>query len=137
MLLAAFGFQYVGDLDPCEMCIWQRWPHAAAVLVGGFALAFRNALLPILGAMATMTTAGLGLYHAGVERKWWMGPNTCTSPPVSDLSVKELMEQIMAAPLVRCDDIPWEMYGISMAGWNALVSLGLAGLWFLAAGARN
>ncbi|OIQ29453.1 MAG: disulfide bond formation protein B [Alphaproteobacteria bacterium MedPE-SWcel] len=133
LLLGAFGFQYIGELAPCKMCIWQRYPHGAAVGFGALALLIPGSILPYLGALAALTTSGIGAFHAGVERGWWEGPTTCTSGPIDGLSSEELMNQIMSAPLVRCDDIPWEMLGLSMAGWNAALSLGLAALWLAAA----
>ncbi|MBK0329437.1 disulfide bond formation protein B [Rhodobacteraceae bacterium F11138] len=133
LLLGAFGFQHLGGMPPCKLCLWQRWPHAAAVLIGVLALALPGRGLPLIGAAAALTTAGIGLYHAGVEYGWWPGPSTCTSGPIGGLSPQELMDQIMAAPLVRCDDIPWQMLGLSMAGWNALASILLAMLWVMAA----
>jgi disulfide bond formation protein DsbB len=133
LLLGAFGFQHLGGLAPCKLCLWQRWPHAAAIAIGAVALLLPGRALPLLGALAALTTAGVGLYHTGVERGWWPGPTTCTSGPIGNLTPQELMDQIMAAPLVRCDDVPWEMLGMSMASWNALVSLGLALIWLAAA----
>ena len=133
MLAAAFGFQHLGELPPCKMCIWQRWPHAAAVVVGLVGALVVHRYLAYAGALAALATSGIGFYHAGVEQDWWEGPSTCTSAPVGDLSVKDLLNQILEAPLVRCDEIPWELFGLSMAGWNAVVSLGLAGIWVLAA----
>ncbi|WP_170432497.1 disulfide bond formation protein B [Ruegeria arenilitoris] len=137
LLLAAWGFQYLGGMAPCKLCIWQRYPHGAAVLFGVLAFAFPGVrLLPLLGAAAAAATSGIGVYHAGVERGLWEGPSSCTSGSISGLSAEELMEQIMAAPLVRCDDIPWEMFGLSMAGWNALLSAGLVLVWLAAWRAR-
>lgn len=137
LLLAAWGFQYLGGMAPCKLCIWQRYPHGAAVLIGALAFAFPGVrLLPLLGAVAAAATSGIGVYHAGVERGLWEGPSSCTSGSISGLSAEELMEQIMAAPLVRCDDIPWEMFGLSMAGWNALLSAGLVLVWLAAWRAR-
>jgi disulfide bond formation protein DsbB len=133
LLLGAFGFQHLGGLAPCKLCLWQRWPHAAAIAIGAVAMLLPGRALPLLGALAALTTAGIGLYHTGVERGWWPGPTTCTSGPIGNLTPQELMDQIMAAPLVRCDDVPWEMLGLSMASWNALVSLGLALIWLAAA----
>ncbi len=132
LLLGALAFEHIGGLAPCKMCIWQRWPHLAAVAIGilFLVLAWRPALL--LGALAAAVTAGIGLFHAGVEQGWWDGPDTCTSGPIENLSADELMSQIMAAPLVRCDEIAWSLAGISMAGWNAIVSLTLAILWLAA-----
>ena len=137
LLAGAFGFQVIGGLAPCHLCLLQRWPHAAAVLVGGLILALRHTgmarLLPWAGALAALTTAGLGAYHTGVERKWWLGPSTCTSGDVGALSAKDLLAQIQAAPVVQCDQVAWEMLGLSMASWNMALSLALAGLWLYAA----
>lgn len=137
LLLGAWGFQYLGGLAPCKMCIWQRYPHGAAVLIGALALALpRATLLPLLGALAALTTAAIGVFHAGVEQKWWEGPSSCTSGDIGGLSTEDLMEQIMSAPLVRCDDIPWQMFGLSMAGWNAVLSGVLVLVWIAAWRAR-
>ncbi len=137
LLLGALGFQYIGGLPPCDLCIWQRWPHLAAVILGAAALALPGRLLPLLGAVAALTTSGFGLYHTGVERGWWEGPSTCTSGPVGGLTPDQLMEQIMSAPLVRCDEVPWELLGLSMASWNALAALVLALVWLAAARAAR
>lgn len=133
LLLGALGFQYIGEMSPCKLCYWQRYPHAAAAGIGLLALIIPGAVLPYLGALAALATAGVGAYHTGVERGWWEGPSTCTSGPIGGLSPDQLMEQIMAAPLVRCDEVPWEMLSLSMASWNALASFGLALLWISAA----
>ncbi len=96
----------------------------------------RATLLPLLGALAALTTAAIGVFHAGVEQKWWEGPSSCTSGDIGGLSTEDLMEQIMSAPLVRCDDIPWQMLGLSMAGWNAVLSGVLVLVWIAAWRAR-
>ncbi len=133
LLLGAWGFQYIGGFAPCKMCIWQRYPHGAAIVLGVLAFAFPGIRpLPLLGALAAATTASVGFYHAGVEQGWWEGPSTCTSGDIGGLSAEELMNQIMSAPLARCDEIPWEMFGISMAGWNGLISAGLVLVWIAA-----
>nr|WP_040618581.1 disulfide bond formation protein B [Roseovarius nubinhibens] len=132
LLVGAFGFQHLGGLPPCKLCIWQRYPHALAVLIGVAAVAIRGRLLPLLGLAAALTTAGVGLYHTGVERGWWEGPTTCTSSGTSGLSADDLFDKIMTAPVVRCDDVAWELLGLSMASWNGILSLGLAALWLLA-----
>lgn len=140
LLLGALGFQYIGGLPPCPMCIWQRWPHLAAVLIALLALTvlcrFRRPLA-LAGALAAAVTAGIGAYHAGVERGWWPGPSSCTGLDPAGLSPDQLLEQLAAAPLVRCDDIVWEFLGITMAGWNAILSGVLAVLWLSAALARR
>lgn len=132
LLLGAFAFQHIGGMAPCDLCLWQRWPHGAAVVTGVLALALPGRLLPLLGAAAALATAAIGGYHTGVERGWWEGPTTCTSGPVGGLSAQDLMAQIMAAPLVRCDEVPWELFTLSMATWNMLASLGLAFCWLMA-----
>lgn len=132
LLAGAFAFQYLGGLAPCPLCLWQRWPHAAAIGIAALAVAVPGRLLPSFGAIAALTTAGIGVYHTGVERAWWQGPDTCTSSPMGEISAKDLLGQIMDAPLIRCDDVAWEMLGLSMASWNAVLSLGLAGIWLLA-----
>ncbi|AHD00731.1 disulfide bond formation protein B [Leisingera methylohalidivorans] len=133
LLLGALGFQYIGEMAPCKLCYWQRYPHAAAAGIGVLALIIPGTLLPYLGALAALATAGVGAFHTGVERGWWEGPSTCTSGPIGGLSPDQLLDQIMAAPLVRCDEAPWEMLSLSMASWNAIASFGLALLWFAAA----
>jgi disulfide bond formation protein DsbB len=132
LLLGAWGFQALG-YPPCKLCLWQRWPHAAAILIGALALWMRGPVLPGLGAVAAFATGGIGLYHTGVERGWWPGPDTCTSGPIAGLSPDELMDQILTAPLIRCDEVAWQFLTLSMASWNMLISLALAALWVMAA----
>ena len=133
LLLGAFVFQAMG-YAPCKLCLWQRWPHAAAVLVGIAVLAWRpHPLLGLAGAVAAAATGAVGVFHAGVEQGWWQGPDTCTSAPIGNLTAEELLNQIMTAPLVRCDEIAWQLAGLSMAAWNAIMSFALAALWLWAA----
>jgi disulfide bond formation protein DsbB len=134
LLGGAFAFQYIGGLAPCQLCLWQRWPHAAAILIGVIALATGWRGLLWLGALAALTTAGIGVFHVGVEQGWWEGLATCTAGSISGLSTADLLNPAadVAAP-VRCDAIAWQLLGISMAGWNVIVSLGLAAVWILAA----
>ena len=136
LLMGAFGFQYLGGLAPCPMCIWQRWPHAAAVLIGIAAVTLlwqQRRLLSCLGFLSMIISAGLGLFHAGVEQLWWEGPTTCSGADPSSMNADELLNSILNAPLVRCDEIVWDLWGITMAGWNAVISFGLAMLWLFAA----
>lgn len=131
MLLAAWTSQYFG-YAPCKMCIWQRWPHGAAALIGVIAMITPLAIMPLLGAIAAAITGAIGVYHSGVEQKWWEGPNTCTSGDITELTTDQLMDQILGAPLVRCDEISWVFAGLSMATWNAILSFGLAAIWIWA-----
>lgn len=143
LLGGAFAFQYLGGLAPCKLCLWARWPHGAAILIGLVALVlsgsarrgavWRGPLLPVLGAGAALATAAVGVYHTGVEKTWWEGPTTCSSGPIDGLDPAALLQQILAAPVVRCDEVAWAMWGISMASWNAILSAGLAVIWLLAA----
>lgn len=133
LLLGAFGFQYLGGLAPCKLCLWQRWPHAVAVVIGVLALMLPGRVLPLAGALVALCSGALGLYHMGVEQGWWLGPATCSSAQPGNLSADALFEQIMAAPVVRCDEIPWQMLGLSMAGWNMVLSVALAAVWVMAA----
>ncbi|GMG80851.1 disulfide bond formation protein B [Paralimibaculum aggregatum] len=136
MLLAAFGFQYLGGLAPCPMCLWQRWPHAAAAVLAVLAVtAFwrMHRTLAGLGAVAMLVSAALGFYHAGVEQGWWRGLSGCVAPDPSALSADALLTQILETDIVRCDEIPWSFLGLSMAAWNAVVSLGIAVVWIWSA----
>jgi disulfide bond formation protein DsbB len=132
LLGGAFVFQMLG-YAPCKLCLWQRWPHVAAVLIGGLALAFGGRVWAYVGALAAFTASGLGLYHTGVEQNWWEGPTTCTSGSIAGIDPEALLEQILAAPVVRCDEVAWQLLGLSMASWNALASLVLVIIWIAAA----
>jgi len=133
LLLGAFAFEHLGSLAPCKMCIWQRWPHAFAIVLGGYAYLSGNRTLAILCGIIVLFGAFIGFYHAGVEQGWFEGPSTCTSAPIGDLTTEQLLDQIQNAPLVRCDEIPWSFVGLSMAAWNGIISLGLSVIWLLSA----
>ena len=126
LMLGALGSQYIGGLHPCEMCYWQRWPHDAAIVLALFAFGTRvdkaSHILVALAALAIMVSGGIGLFHAGVEYGWWEGLTACTAT-ISG-SGDDLLKSIMNAPLVRCDVAPWSLFGISLAGYNFLLSLG-------------
>lgn len=134
LLGGAFAFQYVGGLIPCVLCIYQRWPHGVAVLIGLLALRSRGAGLPLLGMLAAAATAGIGFYHAGVELGWFAGLATCTVDTLQGVSVGDLLNtDVVVGKPVRCDAVPWALLGVSMAGWNAILSSLLAVVWGLAA----
>ncbi|MBB6254091.1 disulfide bond formation protein B [Nitrospirillum iridis] len=119
--------QYVGGLHPCEFCLWQRWAYVAAIvaLLPGLANPrFRTASL-VLGGVAFLAGAAIAGFHAGVEQHWWQGFTTCSSSLSKTLTLEQLREQLMAAPLVRCDEAQWTWHGISMAAFNFPVSLAL------------
>lgn len=137
LLLGALGFQAAG-YAPCELCILQRWPHLAAVIAAALigALGWRRPLA-VLGLLAALMAAALGAYHAGVELGWWQGPSHCSGgiADIARMSPADLMKSIKAAAPVRCDEVAWQLLGISMAGWNAMLSAGLAALWARSAAA--
>ncbi|MEO0830271.1 MAG: disulfide bond formation protein B [Pseudomonadota bacterium] len=133
LLLGAWGFQYIGGLAPCKMCYWQRWPHIAAIVIGILAFAGRIRWVPLLGGLSALTTAGIGIYHTGVERRWWEGPSSCSGTnQLEGLSGADLLSTEGVGTIVMCDQVAWEMAGLSMASWNAVFSLCLAALWLAA-----
>ena len=134
LLLGAFAFQYLGGLAPCKMCIWQRWPHGLAIVIG--LIAWRAGIFAWLGGLVVAVGAGIGFYHAGVETGLFSGPDSCTSGPIGNQSAEELLASILNTPLVRCDEIAWSLFGISMAGWNAVLSVVLVVFWIKAAVAK-
>lgn len=130
LLGGALAFQYLGHLAPCEMCLWQRWPHVAALGLGLVAWALGNRRGVVgLAAVAVLVAAAIGYFHAGVEYHWWAGPAACTGPAFS--TGADFITAALAAPMIRCDAAAWSLFGISMAGYNALISTGIGGfaLW--------
>ena len=120
-LISQYGF----GLYPCEMCMWQRWPHLAAIILALPALLFRAKSwavpLVVAAAIAILISGLIGGFHAGVEYDWWEGFTSCaTNIPAGG----DMLDMIMNAPLVRCDVAPWSLFGISLAGYNFLLSVG-------------
>ena len=126
LMAGALGSQYIGGLYPCEMCHWQRWPHYAAILIAlaAFATAGRPATsrrLVIVAALCILVSGLIGAFHAGVEYGWWEGLTQCSRMPSPGTG--NMLADIMATPLIRCDVAQWTLFGISLAGWNALFSI--------------
>jgi len=123
LLAGAWGFQLIGHLYPCEMCHWQRWPHYAALPIAllAFVPGMPQRPLVALAAIAIAVSGAIGVAHAGVEYHWWQGFTPCTS---TFSSGGDTLTAIMNAPVVRCDAPQWTFAGISLAGFNAIVSLG-------------
>ena len=133
LLAGAFGSQYLGGLYPCEMCWWQRYAHVAALVPAVVAFTApadsqRSRMLTLLAALAIAISGVIGVYHAGVEAKVFEGFTTCTSLAQGGGSTADLLKQITHAPLIRCDQVQYRFLGISLAGWNAVLSLGGAAL---------
>ena len=131
LMAGALYFQYVVGLPPCDLCHWQRYPHIASIALGVAAVvslaSSRLAYVFALAAVAALfITAFIGLYHAGVENQWWAGPQACSGRIPGGLSPAELKKYLFSAKMVRCDQAAWSMWGISMAGWNAILSAGVA-----------
>ena len=95
-LLAALYFQYVVGLAPCPLCIWQRWPHLAAVLIGLLAIKLGGRVLPLLGGLAALTSAAIGVFHVGVEQKWWEGLATCSSGSIEGISAERFLRRLVS-----------------------------------------
>jgi disulfide bond formation protein DsbB len=132
LLLGALAFQYVGGLAPCPLCILQRWPHGVAIAIGLVLLVWPRRWLALVAALVVLEGAGVGVYHVGIERGWWPGPTTCTAPAPGSMAPGDLLDQILETPVVLCDQVAWSLAGISMAGWNAILSLGIVWLWWRA-----
>jgi len=133
LLAGAWGSQLVGHLYPCEMCHWQRWPHYGALAMALLAFVTggpRVKATLVAGAAALIAVSGLiGVFHAGVEYHWWQGITACTQTTnLSGLSTDQALKDLLAAPIVRCDAPQWSLFGVSLAGWNAVISLVGSGL---------
>lgn len=120
LMAGALGSQFIGGLYPCEMCHWQRWPHYAAIVLALAAFALPSARRPlvILAALAILASGLIGAFHAGVEYRWWQGITAC-----SQTAGGSTIADILKAPIVRCDQAPWTLGGISLAGFNAIFSV--------------
>lgn len=136
-LAAAWYFQLVVGLAPCPLCLDQRLPYYAAIPLGLLAFAaartgritLARVLLGVIG-LAMVGNMGLAIFHAGVEWKFWSGPTACTGAPVMTGNV---LSALKGARVPRCDEAAWRLFGVSMAGWNALIAAGLAVVAFGAA----
>jgi len=132
----AFFFQYVLGLMPCELCLKERIPYYVAMpLAAVLALAPDSPSLAVakrlgfgLVAVIFLISAGLGIYHSGVEWHLWPGPADCTGPLGATVGLNDFLKSLETTRVVRCDDAAWRFLGLSLAGWNAIASLVLAAL---------
>jgi len=124
LLAGAWGSQLIGGLYPCEMCHWQRWPHYAALVVAALCFVRPSRALVAVAALLVAVSGVIGVLHAGVEYGWWQGFTGCTSAVALTGSADDRLAAILGAPVVRCDVAQWKMAGVSLAGFNALFSLG-------------
>ncbi len=141
VLGAAHVFEYGFGYEPCKLCLYQRLPWWLAIGLGSLAINFRKrthlmVMLTLLGGITLLAGAVIAGYHTGVEYKLWAGPSGCTGTVGSaDMTLEELKAAIMSTAPVRCDEIPWSLFGISMAGYNFIISLFMGlfiihGAWF-------
>lgn len=142
ILATAFAFEHLGGLAPCELCWWQRYVLMAAIPVAALAVLLDRTrpgaavgLLVLLGVIFLCGIAVAG-YHLGVEQGWWQGPTACSATPLGD-DLDAMFRDIMAAPVARCDEVAWSLFGLSMAGYNLALSAGLTALAFRAAWIRS
>ena len=141
--------QYVGGLQPCVLCLYQRVPYVLIIILSVLALLLmivrgspRSALMRgVLAVCAAIFLAGAGIaaFHVGVEQGWWAGTDACTSADLNSMTPAQLREHLLQAPIVRCDEVAWSLFGVSMAGYNFLASLALSGssLWLAQAICRR
>ena len=134
IIVAALGFEHIGGYAPCPLCLMQRYAYYAAIPLLFAALAFDAAdqhgvarlIFGIVGLMF-LANAGLAVYHAGAEWKFWAGPSTCAAPATTlSTSAGGLLKDLERTRVIRCDEAPWQFLGLSFAGWNAALSLMLA-----------
>lgn len=133
LLAAVFVMQYVLGLEPCPLCVWQRYPHGAVIAFGvlGALIGGRTARgLIVCAGLAFLVTAGIGGFQVGVEQHWWEGLSSCSGGAGVPESLSDLQSQLGKPVGPRCDEVPWSLFGISLAGYNLLVSLAVACLAF-------
>lgn len=131
VILAALAFEHIGGYQPCPLCLQQRWAYYAGIPLLFAALVLTSSQMPraaaalfFLVALGFLANAGLGAYHAGVEWKFWPGPETCSTAQALPGSVNDLLAGLNAGgPVSRCDDASWRFAGLSFAGWNVLICL--------------
>jgi disulfide bond formation protein DsbB len=135
-IAGAWFFQLVLGLAPCPLCLEQRWPYywaiplALMVALGTHYGANRKVLVSglVVVALAMLWGAGLGAYHAGVEWKWWAGPQDCSGVGFSAAPGGNLLQQMRTARVVRCDEAAWRFLGLSLAGYNVIIALSLGAI---------
>ncbi len=133
---AAWASQLWGGLQPCELCLYERWPYYAVIAASALALLAgkRRVTTTALAfaALVFLAGAGLAFYHVGVEQHWFAGPSACTGGGPAN-SIEELRRRLLAQQPVACDQPQWSLFGVTLAGWNLLASLLLAAgaLWAL------
>jgi len=145
-LAGAWFFQLVLDIRPCPLCLEQRYAYYLAVPLGALVAwaaakrAPRSTLVAglVLLALAALANAGLGFYHAGVEWGFWQGPTECSGPMLDLGKAGSLLDNLDKVKVIRCDEVQWRFLGLSLAGYNVLISLVMAvlAIWGVARSKR-
>ncbi|MEM7169902.1 MAG: disulfide bond formation protein B [Pseudomonadota bacterium] len=134
----AFASQYWGGLEPCVLCWYQRYAYGATMALGVLALLFAShaAIRRIfvgLSGVGFLAGAGIAFFHVGVEQRWWEGTAECHAPTLDpNASAEEMVNQLLNQPVAFCDEIPWSLFGLSIAGYNVIASLAFAAFCFWA-----
>jgi disulfide bond formation protein DsbB len=139
VLATALGSQFLVGLQPCEMCLWQRWPWDATIVIGLLAWLTRGRVrqgLLVLGGIVVLVGAAIAVFHSGVENGWWTGLTACSVSIDAATDLTSLRDQLFNTPVVRCDQAPFRLLGLSMAGFNAIVSV-VVGILTLVAARRT
>jgi disulfide bond formation protein DsbB len=135
-LAGAWFFQLVLDIRPCPLCLEQRYAYYLAIPLGALTALAAGRAAPravlvaglVILAAAALGNAGLGIYHAGVEWHFWQGPTDCSGPVGNLGSAGNLLERLDTVKVIRCDEVQWRFLGLSLAGYNVLISLLMAAL---------
>ena len=134
---AALAFQYIGGLHPCQLCISQRWALGvgiAGAVLAGLSSGAKRVLFGVIGLFGFVAEAGLAIYHTGVERHWWLGPQSCSGggelPTAFDPNA--VFEGASGRAPAACNEIPWDLFGLSMANYNVAIAAAMAALCVMA-----
>jgi len=148
LLAGALFFEHVMNLEPCQMCFWQRDALKLVAAVAAAGLVFKHftqtqkwdRIILIFVGLAFLFSFGMAFWHMGVEYKWWLGPKSCAAPAATDINPDDILKALNGGgDLPQCSDAPWDLFGISMAGYNALISgaSGIASITRAMAGNMN
>ena len=122
LLLSAYYFQYFGGLNPCQMCIWQRWPHFAVIFFSLLIILKKKYAITLLifAALSALTTSIIGIWHSGVELEFFYLPEGCSSSGLGSINT---VQDLINKPMISCNIIAWSFLGLSMTNWNTILSL--------------
>lgn len=130
-ILTALAFEYIGGYTPCPLCLQERYAYYFAIPALFLALILyaagrlqAAALIFLFVSLAFAANAVLGTYHAGAEWKFWAGPDTCGGAAAAQtVKATDLLKKLETTRVIRCDEAPWRMFGLSFAGWNVVISI--------------